>query len=150
MVLNAEDKAREKLFDQVQEAYTQEEIETAKQALRDWQQAHPEESGIADAFEILSHQEDYLRLPEASSSLLSSAERRKRERLIQQAFEARTLTEIDPAERELHEWARHHPEDFGIQEAFEGLSLLRNLAAEQARECAAKSEVVSSLPRVAA
>jgi uncharacterized protein with von Willebrand factor type A (vWA) domain len=55
------DCARERLMDQVLDARSLEEIADAKQALRAWLVEHPDESGMADAFEVLSHREDYAR-----------------------------------------------------------------------------------------
>ena len=48
--------------------------------------------------------------------------------------DARTLPEITTATRELREWVRQNPEDVGIREAFEGLSLMRDIAEEQEAE----------------
>jgi hypothetical protein len=59
------DTARKRLLDQVFAARTLAEIDTAKQALRDWLSEHPDEPGMADAFEILSHQEDFAQAQEA-------------------------------------------------------------------------------------
>jgi hypothetical protein len=61
------DLAREALLDQVFDARSLAEIAAAKQALRDWLAAHPEETGMADAFEVLSHQEDFAREQEAAA-----------------------------------------------------------------------------------
>jgi hypothetical protein len=45
--------------DQVFAARTVPKIDIAKQALRTWLQEHPDEPGMAGAFEALSHFEDY-------------------------------------------------------------------------------------------
>jgi hypothetical protein len=41
-------------------ARTLAEITAAKQALRDWLTEHPDEPGMADALEVLAHQEKLL------------------------------------------------------------------------------------------
>lgn len=61
------DAARERLMDQVLDARSLEEIAAAKQALRTWLIEHPDEPGMADAFEVLSHREDYARSQEMQS-----------------------------------------------------------------------------------
>jgi hypothetical protein len=54
------------LFDQVLDARTPEEIIAAKEALRAWLAEYPDELGMRDAFELLSHREDFARSTEAS------------------------------------------------------------------------------------
>ncbi len=69
----------------------------------------------------------------------------ERERILDQALDARTLPEIATATQELREWVRQNPADVGIREAFEGLSLMRDSAEEQEAERAhASREVVSA------
>ena len=58
----------------------------------------------------------------------------ERERLLNQVLDARTLTEIDAATHALREWLRQYPEDTGLREGFEGLSLMRDIAEEQEAE----------------
>jgi hypothetical protein len=58
----------------------------------------------------------------------------ERQRILDQALDARTLVEIEKATQALREWVRCHPEDVGIQEAFEGLALMRDIAEEQEAE----------------
>ena len=62
----------------------------------------------------------------------------ERERVLDQALDARTLPQIATAFREMREWVRLHPEDVGIREVFEGLSLMRDIAEEQEAERAAR------------
>jgi hypothetical protein len=57
-----------------------------------------------------------------------------RQRVLNLALDARTLPEIEAATQELRTWLREHPEDVGMPEAFEGLSLLRDIAEEQEAE----------------
>lgn len=47
------DEARERVSDQVLRANTLPEIEAAKQILREWMKAHPEEQGMRAGFEQL-------------------------------------------------------------------------------------------------
>ena len=65
---------------------------------------------------------------------MNFADNPERERILDQALDARTLPEITTATRELREWVRQNPEDVGIREAFEGLSLMRDIAEEQEAE----------------
>ena len=57
-----QDFAREELLNQIMEARTLPQIEAAKQALRSWLQCHPDEPGMADGFEMLSHREDWAKI----------------------------------------------------------------------------------------
>jgi hypothetical protein len=69
----------------------------------------------------------------------------ERERILDQALDARTLPEIATATQELRGWVRQNPADVGIREAFEGLSLMRDIAEEQEVERSHTSrEVVSA------
>ena len=56
----SQDVAREHLLDQVFGTRTFAEIAVAREALRDWIIAHPDEPGMSDAFEVLSHREDLM------------------------------------------------------------------------------------------
>lgn len=51
---------RDQLLTQVREADTLEQVEQAIEALRCWVRHHPEDIGIRDAFEPLSHRKDFL------------------------------------------------------------------------------------------
>lgn len=59
------DKTRERLTGQVLGATTLPEIHAARQALRAWIAAHPEDAGMSDAFEQLSLLEDIANEQEA-------------------------------------------------------------------------------------
>lgn len=59
------DQAREQLLDQVFAAGTLAAVAHARVALRQWLYDHPEEQGMRDGFEALSHREDYLETREA-------------------------------------------------------------------------------------
>lgn len=60
----------------------------------------------------------------------------ERERILDQALDARTLPEIAKATQNVREWVRQNPDDVGITEVFEGLSLMRDIAEDQEAECA--------------
>ena len=62
--MTAHDEARECLIDQVLGATTLDEITSARQALRDWIKAYPEEDGLRDGFEQLSLMEDAANMQE--------------------------------------------------------------------------------------
>jgi hypothetical protein len=53
--------ARELLTEQVLDATTLPEIQSARHALREWIKAHPEDEGMSDAFEQLALMEDIAR-----------------------------------------------------------------------------------------
>jgi hypothetical protein len=50
--------ARERLFRGILAACTLDEVLAAKEALSTWLDAHPDDVGMEDAFEILSHREE--------------------------------------------------------------------------------------------
>lgn len=58
----------------------------------------------------------------------------ERKRVLTQTLDARTLPEIEAATQALRAWVRQNPDDIGIVEAFEGLSLMRDIAEEQEAE----------------
>ena len=68
-------------------------------------------------------------------------QRPERQYIIDLVLDARTLPEIENAWQELRQWLRLHPEDVGIQEGFESLSLMRDIAQEQ------QAERLAVLPR---
>jgi hypothetical protein len=63
----------------------------------------------------------------------------ERQRILDLVLDARTLAEIDMATQQLRIWLRLHPEDTGMHEGFEGLSLMRDIAEEQAAELIGKA-----------
>ncbi len=62
---NKLDLARERVSDQVLNADTLQEIEAAKQVLREWMQTHPEEQGMRDGFELLYTIQEMIEAEEA-------------------------------------------------------------------------------------
>ena len=63
--------ARDLLSDLVFAARTLPEIATAQEALRQWLRDHPNEQGMRDGFEVLSHREDFARDREAQRLLVA-------------------------------------------------------------------------------
>ena len=57
--------ARERVNKQVHNADTLPEIEAAKQVLREWMKAHPEEQGMRDGFELLYTIQEIIEIEEA-------------------------------------------------------------------------------------
>lgn len=57
----------------------------------------------------------------------------ERERVLTQALEARTPQEVETALQELRHWVKAYPDDLGIVDAFEPLTLRRMTFAEEAR-----------------
>jgi predicted negative regulator of RcsB-dependent stress response len=54
----------------------------------------------------------------------------ERQQLLDQARQAVTLNEIDQAIRSLQCWKQAHPDDIGVEDAFEPLALMRLAAIE--------------------
>lgn len=50
---------RERIIEQALSAYTQSEITIATQDLQQWVRDYPNDSGIVDTFEVLSHKQDF-------------------------------------------------------------------------------------------
>lgn len=55
-----DDPQRELIMQKALNAYTLSEVEQAYRELRQWVRDHPQDLGIRDAFEPLSHRKDYL------------------------------------------------------------------------------------------
>lgn len=119
----ANDPARKSLISQMFRARTLPEAVAATEALKQWRQEHPEDDGILDGGEILSHSRDYAEWKEANPAEWEAeqeAERRaiaahqpERQRMLRDALNARTLAQLDRAEEELFQWNADHPEDAG-------------------------------------
>ena len=58
----------------------------------------------------------------------------ERERIMNQALRARTLTEIAAANREMDQWVSEHPDDLGIRDAYEVLDNMQEIAEYQQAE----------------
>lgn len=70
----------------------------------------------------------------------------ERKRVLHQALRARTLADIANATCELKTWVNAHPDDIGIVDAFEQLSLMEDCAREREAE---NTTSVSILPSAA-
>ncbi len=58
----------------------------------------------------------------------------QRQILLEQVLDATTLPEIHQARQTLREWITAHPDEQGLGDAFEQLSLLEDIAQEQQTE----------------
>lgn len=72
----------------------------------------------------------------------------ERQRVLRQSLRARTLPEIETAAHELKQWIMEHPDDLGIVDAFEQLSMMEEIASEQgtSESPATLSPIVSPTP----
>lgn len=141
----ANDPARKRLIAQMFSANTLAEANAAIEAVKQWRREHPEDLGILDGGEILSHVKDYeewkLANPEEWAAQ-QEAERRavaahqpERDRMLRDVLGARTAAQLDRAEQTLFQWAADHPEDvgreLGIIEALEQVLTRREALATQ-------------------
>lgn len=144
-MIRTDDPKRERLIRQVLGARTLPAIAEASQALRQWMQERPDDQGMRDGFEALAMmqeiQEWKLANPEEWQAQ-QEAERRavaalepERGQMLRDARQARTLVQLDRAERDLFQWAADHPEDvgrdLGIIEAMESVLTRREALAAQ-------------------
>jgi hypothetical protein len=77
---------------------------------------------------------------------MSYAEDSQRERLIDQVLGARKLQEIVEATEALKQWVKTHPDDLGIIDGFEQLSLMEDIARE--RECAEATTIAEAEQKI--
>ena len=61
----------------------------------------------------------------------------ERQRILKRALNARTSAEVAVATQELDGWVQRNPQDLGIVDAYEALSLRQDIAAEKASEALA-------------
>ena len=54
-----------------------------------------------------------------------------RQIVIERVLDAKALPEIDVAREALRAWLRAHPDDDGIKEAFDQLSLMEDIASDE-------------------
>ena len=128
--------ARDRVTRQVLSANTLPEIEAAKQVLRDWLKAHPDEQGMRDGFEQLYTIQEIIEDENArrAAGEIIPPVPSERERILRQAADACTLTEKQWAAYELWEWQRRNPEDADVREARKGLPHIEDIAEEQQTE----------------
>ena len=139
------DPARKRLITQMFSANTLAETNAAIEALKQWRREHPEDFGILDGGEILSHLKDYeewkLANPEEyeaqqeAERCAIAAHQPERDRMLREALGARTGAQLDRAKQELFQWAADYPEDvgreLGILEALEQVLTRREALASQ-------------------
>ena len=133
------DLARELVINQCLSADTLPEIEAATGVLREWMKAHPEEQGMRAGFEQMSKIQEII---EDENARRAAGEeipppRPERERILDQAHDARTLPQRDWAAYELWDWLQQHSADTGVREAFAelsraGLAVMQDIPAEAA------------------
>ncbi|MBV9849674.1 MAG: hypothetical protein JO250_08295 [Armatimonadetes bacterium] len=66
-----------------------------------------------------------------------------RDRLSDQVLDATTLPEIHAAQQALRAWIKEHPEDEGMRDGFEQLSLMQDIAEQEEAE-GARSESLTA------
>jgi hypothetical protein len=115
------DEARERLSNQIFSARTITEIMDAEIALRQWLYEHPDEPGMTDGFEVLSHMRDFAEWLEANPDEAKIVEARRR--VLNRIDGVRSLVDIPAAREVLHQFLCDYPqEDMNSETTF--LSLL--------------------------
>ncbi len=71
---------------------------------------------------------------------MTSAHDEARECLTDQVLSATTLAEVSAAWRALKEWIAKYPEEEGMRDGFEQLSMMQDIAEEQEAERLQQSE----------
>lgn len=69
------------------------------------------------------------------------ADNPERHRILMQALQATTLEEIEAAKHDLDSWLRAHPDDVGIEDAYEQFALM-GLSCEAMNEPVREAAVV--------
>ena len=65
---------------------------------------------------------------------MNYSEHPERERVLDQALKARTLSEIASATLDMDHWVDDHPDDLGIMDAYEVLTNMQEIAEHQRQE----------------
>jgi len=128
--------ARDRVTRQVLQANSLVEIEAAKQVLRDWLKAHPEEQGMRDGFEQLYTIQEIIEDEDArrAAGEVIPPVPSERERILDQARDARTEAENQWAAYELWDWLRRNPADTDVRKEFMRFSFPLDIAEEQEAE----------------
>ncbi len=103
------DPGRKILVEQILDVQTPQQVHDARAALRAWRERYPEDWGILDAGEELSHFEDAVAAGEPLFGLPSSWT--EWQRLEYKVMGARTLPAIQSARAALRQWAAQHPSE---------------------------------------
>ena len=122
-----DDPQRELLVSQILSARTLSEVEEALTALHQWRERYPDDWGILDAGEQLSHFHDALL--EGYSPFVKPASWTEWQWLEYQVIGARTLPDIQDARYALKQWTEHHPGEVE-PDKLEMLFLLLNVVEE--------------------
>ena len=144
-MIRTDDPKRQRLIRHVLGARTLPAIAEASQALSQWMQECPDDQGMRDGFEALAMMQEIREWEIANPEeweAQQEAERRavaalepERGQMLRGARQARTLAQLDRAERELYQWVADHPEDMnrdlGIIEALEAVLTRRAALAAQ-------------------
>lgn len=111
---------RQQVINLILVARTGEEVRQATAALRAWMEAHPEDTGILDGGEMLSHAEDAANLREAERKALGLNEEqgRERERVLVAADRAISVAEVIQARADLLRWRWRCPADVPATESY--------------------------------
>lgn len=123
-----DDPQRELLISQILSARTLPEVEAAQAALRQWHQRYPDDWGILDGGEELSHFHDALL--EGYLPFVKPASWTEWQWLEYQAIGARTLPDIQDARCALRQWIEEHPNETE-PDLLEMLFLLLDVVEEQ-------------------
>jgi len=81
------------------------EVEATQTELRQWRRQYPEDTGILEGGEVLSHRADFLKEGCADLPLP------ERQQVMLQAMDARTRPAIRVARQALQEWAVRNPDE---------------------------------------
>lgn len=120
---------RDSLTQQTLGARTLPDIAAAQQASRDWIAAHPEDEGMRDGFEQLSHMEDIAR-ERAALPLAQREWYQRHDCLMDQAQSASTLPEITAALSDVGMWLTAWPADETMSATREQLEIMRELLSD--------------------
>ena len=129
---------RDEVAEQAMSARGLEEIQQARQLLRDWQSDHPEERVLHECFDMLYTLEDACRTIAAEEAAMTEEERtrtRARRKVEQLALSPSSLAEAEAAREALCGWLREHPDDEAMRGLFPTLALF-----QEAYECLAAAE----------
>ena len=123
-----DDPRREPLINQILSARTLPEVEAAQVALRAWHQRYPDDWGILDGGEQLSHFHDALL--EGYVPFSKPVSWTEWQWVECQAMGARTLPDIHDSRHALTEWTERHSDET-MPETLETLFLLLDVVEEQ-------------------
>ncbi len=126
------DEAREQVTKIVLSARTLPQLESAKQVLHNWIEAHPDEQGMRDGFEQLYTIQEIIEDEDArrAAGEIIPPVCSERNRILDQARDAQTEDQSRWATYELWEWLRRNPADADVHQEFERFPLMQDIAEE--------------------